>query len=85
MIDPSAPAPILFDEVIEFLASGPDSTTIIAFQPSEALKQRSSYLLERNRQDMLSAEERTELDEFTRMNHFVNMLKIRARQRLARV
>jgi len=41
--------------------------------------------LERNRQEMLSSEERAELDEFTRMNHFMNMLKIRARQKLARV
>ena len=78
-------APILFEEIIDFLASGPDSAAIIAFEPSETLKQRLSYLLERNRQDTLSAEERAELDEFTRMNHFMNMLKIRARQRLARV
>ncbi len=78
-------APILFEEVVDFLASGPDSAAIIAFQPSETLKQRLSYLLERNRQEMLSSEERAELDEFTRMNHFMNMLKIRARQKLARV
>ncbi len=78
-------APILFEEVVDFLASGPDSAAIIAFQPSETLKQRLSYLLERNRQEMLSSEERAELDEFTRTNHFMNMLKIRARQKLARV
>ncbi len=76
-------APILFEEVIDFLSSGAGSEEIVAFQPSEMLKQRSQYLLERNRQDMLSAEERAELEEFTRMNHFMNMLKIRARQRLA--
>jgi hypothetical protein len=75
-------APIVFEEVIDFLVSGPDSEAIVAFQPSEALKQRSHYLLERNRQDTLSAEEWAELDEFSRMNHFMNMLKIRARQRL---
>jgi hypothetical protein len=79
MTDTSIAAPILFEEVIDSLASGPDSEAIIAFQPSEMLKQRSQYLLERNRQDMLFGEERAELGEFTRMNHFVNMLKIRAR------
>ena len=78
-------APILFEEIVDFLASGPDSATIVAFQPSEMLKQRSSHLLERNRQELLSVEERAELDEFTRMNHFMNMVKIRAGQRLARV
>ena len=74
----------LFDEVIDFLASAPRAEQIIALEPSEALKERSHYLLERNRQDTLTTEERAELDEFTRLNHFVNMLKIRARQRLAK-
>ena len=75
----TAPVSLLFDEIINFLAAGPDSAAIIAFQPSEALKQRSSYLLEQNRESRLNAEERAELDEFIRMNHFMNMLKIRAR------
>jgi hypothetical protein len=74
----------LFDEVINFLSSGPSANEIIAFQPSEALKQRSHELLERNQQGALTAEERAELDELLRMNHFVNMLKIRARQKLAK-
>ncbi|MCC7447721.1 MAG: hypothetical protein IT324_09905 [Anaerolineae bacterium] len=77
-----ASAGTLFDEVIDFLASAPTVEQIIAFQPSDTLKQRSHELLERNRNDLLTAEERTELDDLLRMNHFVNMLKIRARQRL---
>jgi hypothetical protein len=79
----NAPAPTIFDEVIDFLASGPTSEQIIAFQASDALRERSYYLHERNRQGLLAADERAELNEFTRLNHFVNMLKIRARQRLA--
>jgi hypothetical protein len=74
----------MFDEVIGFLAAAPGIEEIVAFQPSETLKERSRYLLERNRLDTLTGEERAELDEFTRMNHFINMLKIRARQRLAK-
>ena len=73
----------LFDEVLEFLASSPTAEQIIAFQPSETLQERAHYLLEQNRNDALSAEERLELDEFTRMNHFMNMLRIKARQKLA--
>lgn len=80
-----APAPNgLLDEILDFLAAGRTVEEILAFQPSEALQQRSHYLLERNRQDLLTAEEHDELDEFMRMNHFVNMLKIRARQNLAK-
>ena len=73
----------LFSEIIDFLASTPTPEDIIAFKPSDMLEQRLSDLLERNRQDALTAEGRAELDEFLRMNHFMNMLKIRAREKLA--
>jgi len=72
------------EEILDFLATAPSSEQLLAFQPSEDLKQRSHYLFEQNRQGRLSAEERGELDEFLRMNHFVNMLKIRARQNLSK-
>lgn len=72
------------DEILDFLASGRTSEEVIAFEPSEALKSRSSELFERNRQSTLTAEEKVELDDFLRMNHFVNMLKIRARKKAAK-
>jgi hypothetical protein len=75
----------LFAEIIDFLASTPTPEAIIAFKPSDRLEQRLSDLLEGHRQAMLTADERHELDEFLRMNHFMNMLKIRARQKLAGV
>ena len=71
----------LFSEIIDFLASTPTPEHIIAFKPSDQLEQRLSDLLTKNRADSLSVEEREELDEFLRMNHFMNMLKIRARQK----
>lgn len=72
---------LIFNEVLDFLASAPTPDQIIAFTPSEALQVRARYLLDANRGGTLTAEERTELDEFARMNHFVSMLKIRARQK----
>ncbi len=71
----------LTDEVLDFLASAPSTEEILAFQPSKTMKERSHYLLDRNRKDILTSDERAELDEFLRMNHFVNMLKIRIRQK----
>lgn len=73
----------LFSEILDFLASTPTPERIITFRPSDQLEQRLSYLLEQNGEDALTAEEQRELDEFLRMNHFMNMLKIRARQKLA--
>ena len=77
-----APPNALFDEIIEFLTSTPSPEAILSFEPSETLQQQAHYLMERNRNDALTTEERDELDEFLRMNHFMNMLKIRARQKL---
>lgn len=73
---------ILLDEALDFLASSPTPEQIIAFSPSEALQERSRYLLERNRDSTLTDDERAELDELARLNHFMSMLKIRARQKL---
>jgi hypothetical protein len=74
---------ILFDEILDFLASTPTPQQIIAFKPSDTLQERLDDLLERNRQETLMPDEREELDEFLRMNHFMNMLVIRARQKLS--
>jgi hypothetical protein len=74
----------LFAELIDFLSSIPTSDEILAYKPSEELEERLSFLLEKNRRDRLSSEEQEELEEFLRFNHFVNMLKIRTRQKLAK-
>lgn len=74
---------LLFDEVLDFLSSTPTPQQIVAFAPSEALQARAHYLLDGNRAGSLTVEERAELDEFARMNHFMSMLKIRARAKLS--
>lgn len=74
--------PAVLDEILEFLAEGPPPQAIVDYKPSEALEQRLEYLLERNRQDLISHEERAELEEFLRMNHFMSMLQIRTRKKL---
>lgn len=82
-----APSTTLFEtlyaDVLDFLTTTPTPEQIIEFQPSESLKQRMSELLELNRHDRLGTQERQELDEFLRLNHFMSMLKLHARQKLA--
>ncbi|GIK64881.1 MAG: hypothetical protein BroJett018_26750 [Chloroflexota bacterium] len=46
------------------------------------MQARASELLERNRENTLTPAEQAELEEFSRINHLVSMLKIRARRRL---
>lgn len=72
----------LFDEILDFLASTPTPETIIAFRPSAELQARASELLDKNRRGNLGDEELKELEEIDRMNHFMSMLKIRARKKL---
>lgn len=73
----------LFDEILEFLDSTPTPEQIIAFKPSQLLDQRLHYLLDQNSHDRIMSEERNELDEFLRVDHFITMLKIRAHDKLA--
>ncbi|MDQ7025351.1 MAG: hypothetical protein Q9P01_04320 [Anaerolineae bacterium] len=76
------PQQLLFDEILNFLASAPSQQEIVAFRPSDNLQARASELLDKNRSGDLSSEERIELDEFQRMNHFITMLKAKAREKL---
>ena len=74
---------VLFDEILDFLSSTPTPEAIVAFRPSKQLQSRASELLGKNRSGQLSSEEMSELDEIQRMNHFMSMLKARARQKLS--
>ncbi|MCC6802794.1 MAG: hypothetical protein IT319_07915 [Anaerolineae bacterium] len=73
------------DEVYEFLTSQPTPEEIIGFRPSEEAEERLGYLLDTNQTDRLTKEERVELDEYLKLEHFMRMLKIKAREKLARV
>jgi hypothetical protein len=74
--------PTAFSELLNFLASTPSHEEILAYAPYEELQSCLSYLLEKNRNDRLSDEEKAELDEALSLDHFVTMLKIRVRKKL---
>lgn len=73
-----------YEEVFEFLTSTPTPEQIIAFRPSDAAQERIRYLLDVNRNGILTAEERVELDELSQIEHFMRMLKIWARRKVAK-
>ena len=78
----SAPATEFFDTILDFLASPTTPEEIIEFAPPPSLQERFDYLIEQNRRGDLASEDQAELEEFLRMNHFMKVLKIRARQKL---
>lgn len=71
-----------YEEVIEFIAAGPDPASIIAFQPSAAVKERVADLLYREKVSGLSPDEKAELDHYMQLEHLLRLAKARARLHL---
>jgi hypothetical protein len=65
-------------EVLDLLVSAPTPEQIIAFHASDSAQERLRVLLDANRNGALSADEKAELDEMNRVNHFFTLIKARA-------
>jgi hypothetical protein len=72
----------IFSELADFIVSQPSLEAIIAYRVPEALEQRIHDLLEKNREESLTADERAEMDKFLAMSHLMTLTKARARLRL---
>ena len=79
----AAPPTILVDEITDFLITAPTPEQIIAFQTSEAVNQRLHALLDKNRNEGLTPDEREELNRFLQLGHVMTILKAKARLKLA--
>ncbi len=71
-----------YEQVLEFLASGPSTQEIVAYRPSKAAQTRFSRLLAANRECQLSAQEEEELDHYIDMDRMLSLLKAKASTRL---
>jgi hypothetical protein len=71
-------API-YQEIIELLTSGPTADQVVAFKISGSVQERLEELLDKNREEELSAEERAELNTYLRLSEYVTKLKARVR------
>jgi hypothetical protein len=72
-------------EIIDFIAAGTTPEAVAHFRPSPEAQQRVAGLIEREKADRLSPEEKAELDHFMELEHILRMAKARARQILDRV
>ena len=77
-----APPASIQEEVLAFLLAAPTPQQIIDFHASELAQERLRYLLDANREGILSPAERAELDEASQMNHFIMLLKAKAHKTL---
>jgi hypothetical protein len=70
-----------YDEVIDFIASGPSSSAVASFRLSDAVNQRAELLVQREKSGELTDTEKCELDHYLELEHIMRLAKARARQR----
>jgi len=69
-----------YEEVIDFIAAGTTPAAVVAFRPSEVVRQRVAELIERSNDGNISTEEQSELDDYLQLEHIMIMAKARARE-----
>ena len=74
----------LAQDVVAFLARGPQPEEILAFRPSETAVVRTRELLGKNRAGSLTPDEQAELEEMSRLNHLFALIKAHVHQHLRR-
>jgi hypothetical protein len=74
----------VYHEIIDFIAAGSTPEEVSNFRPSAQAQRRIADLLEREREQYLSSEEKAELDHFMELEHILRMAKAKARQILSR-
>ncbi len=72
-----------YEEVIDFIAAGTRPSSVVAFRPSEATKRRVADLIEREKIDGLTVEEKSELETYLQLEHLMRLAKARARRYVA--
>jgi hypothetical protein len=67
-------------EVVDFIAAGPTPERIAAYHPSEAARERVWELIERKKTGELLPQEEFELENYLQLEHFMRLIKARARR-----
>ncbi len=73
---------MIFVELADFLVEQPDAEAIIEYKIPEAMQDRIHELLDKNREEGLSTDEREEMQHYLAANHFMSVLKSKARLKL---
>jgi hypothetical protein len=68
--------------ITDFLATAPTSEQIVNYRAPDHFDARLHELLDRKANNTITAAERTKLDEFLRMDHFMIVLKAKVQLRL---
>ena len=69
-----------YDELIDFIAAGSKPDDVVAYEPSQSAKNRVTDLIHKEKTDGLTAEEKSELDNYIQLEHIMRLAKARARR-----
>ncbi len=70
-----------YDEVVDFIASGPSPSAVASFRLSDTSNDRAELLVQREKSGELTDEEKSELDHYLEVEHIMRLAKARPRQR----
>lgn len=73
----------VFDEIVDFITSAPQPAEIASYRPSVAIQAQLEILLYKKQNDLLSEDDREELEQYMLVEHLMRMAKARAKQRMA--
>ncbi|BAZ17523.1 hypothetical protein NIES4071_94030 [Calothrix sp. NIES-4071] len=68
----------VYDEIVEFIASGTTPESVIKFKLSETGQERLEDLIDAHETGILTPEDRKELDNYLVLEHIMRLAKIRA-------
>lgn len=71
-----------YEEVVEFIAAGATPQNVVAFRPSETTRARVFDLIEREKNEGLNEDEKSELDHYLQIEHLMRLAKAKALQYL---
>ena len=69
---------LIYEEIAEFLVSGPTTEQFTNYRLSESADQYISELLEANRTRGLTPDEQAALDDYAHLEHLLSLVKIKA-------
>jgi hypothetical protein len=69
-----------YEEIVDFLASGTTPRGISLAKASESTKQRVRELLHLEKEGIATSAEKTELDDYLRLEHLMRLTKARAKK-----
>jgi len=69
-----------YDELIDFIAAGSKPVDVVAYEPSQAAKNRVADLIHQEKTIGLTPGEKSELDNYIQLEHIMRLAKARARR-----